>query len=128
MDWKQELLKRLDALSDKLGTTGAHLWAVLVRQASLEGGMNIGDAVILVVLAVVGYHFAKHCYRKYVEANKNNNGYSSKGDGWCFGYIALGIVSGALVIIATCIAHQGLLSLLNPEYFALSRIIETFGK
>ena len=36
MDWKAELLKRLDALAAKLGTTAGNLWQIYVAQARVE--------------------------------------------------------------------------------------------
>lgn len=126
MDWKQELLKRLDALAEKLGTTGAYLWAVLYRQARLEGMADTADAIFLGILTYIAYHVAKTCYKKYQE--KSEKGHYSSGDAWMAGTIILSVVGTAFSVWSFCVLHSAVLESLNPGYYALEKILQTLGK
>lgn len=127
MDWKQELLRRLDALADKLGTTGAYLWATLYRQARLEGLADGADAIFLGVLTYIAYRMAKGCYEKYKE-KKEAGHYSSAGNGWMAGVITLSIVGTGFSVWSFCVLHNAVLECLNPGYYALEKVLQTIGK
>lgn len=68
MDWKQELLKRLDLLADKLGTTSTFLWHVLVKQAIAVGVADGIVALVCIVVAVLGVNFWKYADKKREDA------------------------------------------------------------
>jgi hypothetical protein len=48
-----EIIKRLDALAEKVGATGEYLWRVLVRGEIVAGIVYIGVAVFLGTVALV---------------------------------------------------------------------------
>jgi len=123
MDWKQELLKRLDALADKLGTTGAYLWQVLVRQAVLGGVADSVVAVFLGVAAYLAFKYARYCYGKYIESSQKDRYYPS--EGWIAGYILLGIACAGLALASTLVAHDAILELMNPAFYALKEVLSS---
>lgn len=117
MDWKQELLKRLDSLGAALGNTGAHLWEVLVRQSI---AMGVADAILALICLVAMFVFLRYA-RKCWLLSENRQG-----------YIAL----TGLLIVGTCITffafgvntYSATLELINPEYYALEKVLQTVGK
>jgi len=60
----QELLKRLDALADKLGTTVDELWPMLVQHTYIESVLTMVSAIFGLILAAVPAYFCLRLYRK----------------------------------------------------------------
>jgi hypothetical protein len=124
MDWKQEILKRLDVLAEKLGTTAQYLWSVLVKQGTIEGISDIFVGVIFLIGLIIGIKLLKFCIK---EGPKHR---SEKCNDWQGPYI-FGSFVGTVMIIAGTIGfttwiYYGLQALLNPEYYALQKLIELF--
>lgn len=116
MDWKAELLKRLDAIGEKLGVAANHLWAVLVRQ-----GVAVGIEDCLIGLVWLGLWIAALAISAKIRA------YGRKEDDGDFifgGYTALAI--GQLLLIgAGTYLFSGIVELYNPEFYALQQILST---
>lgn len=117
MDWKQELLKRLDAVAAKLGTTTEYLWKVLVKQGYVEGIAQLVSIPALLLLAYMGYRLSKKLYQM-----GEDDGWNGPGPVFGSAFLYLGI--GAAIFLAMGNAYFGLLQLLNPEYFALRQILQ----
>lgn len=102
----QTIEKTLSVLSEKFGTTIQHLWAVLVRQAVIEGIFNL--VVVIVLLGTIPFmvRWAKWLIKEEAD---------SQWIGWC-------IVALIQFIFLACSAYAAL-SLLNPEYYALKQIL-----
>lgn len=123
MDWKQELFKRLDALAEKLGTTAAYLWSVLVRQAVAEGVGSLVTAVAMMVGVVVLIKLAGKA-QKHKLGDVNNDGFFNEFVGW---FLLPAAATGAFAIGIACLI-DGFQHLYNPAYFALHEILNTLGK
>jgi len=122
MDWKQELLKRLDSLAEKLGTTGAYLWQVLVRQGRVEGIADLVTAGLLGIIIFCLYKTIQLFHRK-AEAEDTFDDF-----GWIVGQIIAGI-SLVLATVFLCVAlYNGILEIANPEYYALHEVLQTIAK
>ncbi len=117
MDWKQELIKRLDALAAQLGTTGAYLWEVLVRQAKISGYTDLGCTVFLGALTYAGYKMARILWDKHEEDG-----------GYAVGAVLIGCVSVGISIWTVVTLQVAVLELSNPSYYALEKILQTVGK
>jgi hypothetical protein len=118
MDWKQEMIKRLDALADKLGTTAAYLWSVLVKQAWLNGIDDLMAVGFLTVLAITFFRYSNKCF---VKAKKGDDSY----------YVGAYILRVAMFIaigIAIACFSDGIQHFINPAYFALHEVLETLEK
>jgi len=118
-DLTAEILKRLDVLSEKLGTTATHLWAVLVKQAYITGIADSVAAGFMLFLVVVGYKLLK---AGWVAAVK---------DHW--DDFPVRVIAGVLLVVVCavlfgCSVYSAVLELGNPEYFALHEILTVFGK
>ena len=116
MDWKQEILKRLDALADKLGTTAAYLWAVLIRQAKIEA---ITDILWIVLVIGIVYGVVRWTINYYTRHDELMDGEPKEGIplvvAWIIGAICIGFGIACLFELPTLI--------LNPEYWALQQIL-----
>ena len=108
----EELLKRLDLLAAKLNVTATVLWAALIRQARVEA---IQDTVWSVLLLFTVAGLVKFIYWRYRCEDGRDD----------FGVVVAAAV-GAIglffmfLMIASCIPTEAL----NPEYFALTRLLE----
>lgn len=122
MDWKQELLKRLDALAGQLGTTAGYLWHVMVRQAYIEGITDCVLAMLFTVVTITGYRLT----RRALEIPNKSDSY--QGEYWPDkkqGLFWPSIVVGSLAAIFSLVSLTfGIQELLNPEYFALRGLVE----
>ena len=104
----------LDALAERFGATGAHLWELMIRAKIIEGWLNLLGAV---ACAVVIYgcrrfylrHTTKHAEDPYYDAT-------------VFAF-PLGIVSAIAAIVGTVAFFCGLFLLLNPEYAAIRSLV-----
>lgn len=104
-----EILKRLDALAAKLGTTAQHLWAVLVREARIEAYEYVAWATLWLVLGAVAAYRFRCCF---------------KSDDLGGPAIFCAIVATLFFLIA-CGCLAGLPGmLLNPEYWALQQVLK----
>lgn len=121
MDFKQELLTRLDALAAKLGTTGAYLWSVLVRQAYLQGVVDLIEAIICFVVCVVCVYFFKKFLPKTMETSFN--------DGFYFLSVMVAAITFCFsLLLGISLLSDSIMELNNPAYYALHEVLQTLGK
>lgn len=108
----EELLKRLDLLAAKLNVTATALWSALIRQARVEA---IQDTIYSVVLLLAVGGLIKLIYWRW----KSDDGRDD--DGLVVtAAIAAAVFFFLFLMIASCIPTE----FLNPEYFALTRLLE----
>jgi hypothetical protein len=110
-----EIFKRIDALAAKLGVTASQIWAVLVKQARIEAVEDICWALFWFLLAGLLSRMAWHAHKKDEE---------SSGEVIVFGVITAVVCIG--VGMAFIAGTPGMI--LNPQYWALKRLAEAFGK
>jgi predicted membrane channel-forming protein YqfA (hemolysin III family) len=106
-----EFLKRLDALAAKLGTTGEHLWGVLLRQARIEAW---SDLMLFVFALIVGC-LSCFVFLKISERDDSN-------DFVPLAAICILLAIGALAFVVE-LPGAILTEFLNPEYWALKHIL-----
>lgn len=123
LDWKSELLKRLDVLAEKLGTTANYLWHVLVKQGLTEGIILTGLSIVCFVVAYKGYKLLMWSFKEGPSSVKEGS------DEWAGRYIFSAIVGTALTIVGICCGlsymYYGLQWAINPEFYALEKLFET---
>lgn len=121
MDWKAELIKRLDALAEKLGTTGAYLWSMLVKQAYYTGIQDAIWAAAFLIVAILGYKGVRYSYTKSCADHYG-------AEGWVYGVVfgCIGVV--ACVGLFLGFSTEAIKEIANPGYYALKQILETVGK
>lgn len=126
MDWKQEVLSRLDAVAAKLGTTTTYLWQVLVKQAVVQGGISLADALGLGILFYITYRVGKYTVKLAI-GNPEGRYHDESG----YWYIATGVCAIAAIIFVMQGIDAGtdaMAHFINPQYYALHEVLQALGK
>lgn len=117
----EKTIAALNALADKLGTTGEYLWNVLISQAIIS---SIVDLVVLVGLYLLAWMW-------YLVVKKNTTVPSDSGmyprANWNDDFTSLAWVSvfiGVAIVVLITFSHADIIisGFINPEYWALNRI------
>lgn len=114
----EALAKILTQLSDKFGTTSAHLWEVLLRQAKIDAIENILAIIFTFIIALWAVVVVMKQYKK-----------SGKEDAWQFVLdepliILLLIVCTVPFIIVLFVCGVNVIdALANPEYHSLHELL-----
>lgn len=118
MSLTEELLKRLDLLAAKLGTTAQYLWGVYVKQAQVEVVCSL-ITILICLLVCAGVAVALFKLRALPWTD-------SYGEPTVAGVLR-GLLGGSIAAVAFTIivcTVSGLPTLLlNPEYWALQQIV-----
>ena len=109
---QEEILTRLDALTEKLGVAAQELFAIYVRQAPLEFADVVG---VVIGLAVVGLLFKYSLSRMAQEDQFDDSGWFMVVILSC---IAL-LIFGVFVVAESTEAVK---AVLNPEYYAITHL------
>ncbi len=113
----QQVSEVLDVLAEKFGTTAAHLWEVLVRQAYVEGGLGVLAALFFSILSA---YALKVLLPRAIAANEKARWPDAFTQGLVYG---AALLSG--LVAFACVLKIGYF--LNPEYFALQEILKAVG-
>lgn len=109
---KEDAVKLLRELADKLGTTTEYLWGVLVNQGPISGAFAIITFLLLLCLSIAFTFFAK----KVIESKSE--------DGWM---LLLSVIAIAFILVTiiygTNALRDGIYGILNPEYWALLQLL-----
>ena len=109
----QNINEILDALAARFGTTGVHLWEVLVRQQIIEGVYAIGW--------LIGAGIFSYLYYKLLKYFHSQDG--TYWDDWQVGTsCGLGVILGIIIIVAIAMTYD-MLGLINPEFYALKVLL-----
>lgn len=118
----EQLTTLLTALAEKLGTTVEYLWSVLLKQAYIEGILNIIYCIITIIIFIVSYKYAKYFSSKWKEWNDN---YEAEE---IFPTIILVILIVSTLIVLGMTIFQfiptAITTFNNPEYWALKEILK----
>lgn len=119
MNEKTEQLIR--ELAEKLGTTGEHLWSVLVKQAQLSSAVDCVCLCILAAVCIFGYRIT---LERTKDGGPWNDGYGSSALPWILWAV---LTLGALTFL--CSVASGIVAgFINPEYVALREILQSIKK
>jgi hypothetical protein len=112
----QELLKRFDALTAKIGEAGGTAWGWYVRQSVIDGAEALAVAGVLLAAAVFCLWFGTKLRRTADKVTIDSG--RSLHEVWWLG----SAIAGAAAVFFTA---NGLDLLLNPSYWALQRLLGT---
>jgi divalent metal cation (Fe/Co/Zn/Cd) transporter len=118
-----KLAEGIASAADALSVPAAEVWRIYVRQSFVIGITEIAMAIGFAVLMVVGVRFCRYCKVQYDEKTSASNGYSSAGDGWLAGGVIGGVITGLLIIPLMLSLAAGIPQLLNPEFYAIERLL-----
>jgi len=126
----------IDALAKNLGVAAEHVYKVLVQQQLAEGIGGLLVSLLINIVCILVLSKLVKVYRN-AEYREIEFGFSMKkvpqnkqaefvymGDGvpfWVFGILSI-IVLGIMIPIA----HDFVLRLINPEYYAIKEIMDVF--
>lgn len=132
-DWKTEVFKRLDVLGEKLGVAAGHLWYVLVRQGYAEAIASLVICVLLMLVIVMMLKMVIPAWKQglafSLEQGSDKIRYPKDWPPRILFPVILGTgISIISFVVLAVNAYAGVMYLVNPEYFALQKILEVFGK
>ena len=111
----KEATELLKGLAETMGTTTEYLWLVLLKQAPIQGALNIIEYLIGGLLLFGSYKIACLAHKLVQEDNWDESAYV-----WL---IIPGVIS-IYLLIAMVIQFDHLVTpFLNPEYWALNKIL-----
>ncbi|MEW6016513.1 MAG: hypothetical protein AB1760_00400 [Pseudomonadota bacterium] len=114
----QQITLILDELAKRFGATAEHLWAVMVKQQVVRGGVDLAVAGFFLLLLVAA------CVAE-VWAVRHDDGLHDASETVGTAALLVGIPSLFLFVTA---AAYGTFALLNPEYYALQSILRALGR
>lgn len=116
-----KLAEGIAGAAEALEVPAQEVWRVYVTQSY---AMGIAELVVSLFCAVgvgVMVKLALWCKEGYCAVERER--YSSAGDGWVVGGV-LGTASAIFLYIPTILClHDGLLYLINPEFYAIERLL-----
>jgi hypothetical protein len=117
----EETLALIDKLATKIGTTGEHLWGVLLKQAPISSTIEL---LILLSTVFFTYRFSKYV-RKHTKRYNEEGGYNA--ECWCeevrmVSLIALGCSYFGIILYLMFGFTDMLSGFFNPEYWAFLKI------
>ncbi|MBS4173485.1 hypothetical protein [Bacillus sp. FJAT-49736] len=136
---EKTISKYIDALSKKLGVAAEHIYSTLYKQAIVMGIVELICGAIMLVGLVISIRFVYNVFTKSKYEKKDDKYYSTDEpintyakikdsdfveDGLIW-YVAAFVWIVMLVIIFIAIP-DGLLHVLNPNYYSLKEILDTF--
>lgn len=107
----------LTKIADQLGTTVEHLWGVLLRQATISSVVN---TILFIGLFVALVWTFKVIRRNVKEGSLEEEGMVICYVGWYFSAMTV-------CIVFLCLASVIIAGFINPEYWALKRLMGMIG-
>lgn len=115
----EQLWQRLDLLAERMGVTAAHLWDVLVRQAYV----NAVEAGLFLALVLAAAAALRRWWRWWLGIERE----WERTDKLLPLAIATAVVAAAGLAAVAC-AIDALGGVLNPEYYALSKVLSALSQ
>ncbi len=116
----KEIAPLLEKLAGQLGTTTEYLWGILIKQAPINSLISIFQYFILFIITYIGWKIFKKAYKMADDEN------------WDDLWLILPVLVGLTFIILWISCFFSLTStingFINPEYWALNRILEIIKK
>lgn len=116
----------LTQLAEKLGTTAEFLWAILIRQAFVDGVVNTALIVGWLILGVVLWKF--HVY--LCETPETTSGYKPTRYEDLEALAVVPMMVGAIIFVMCSffvilgLFPDAVTAFVNPEYMALDRVLK----
>jgi Ca2+/Na+ antiporter len=117
-----EIIRLLDELQRRLDGPGRYVFDLAVRQVFLDGVLSLVVGLVLLLAAAFALRWSYRTHTRDVEANKERDWMHTHSSESPFFVAIGGIVAAVLCAMAL---RAALTNLLNPEWAALTRIIET---
>lgn len=122
MENEKLVIDAVTVLANKLGTTGTHLWEVLVRQAPVSSIVSMSFYVIGIFLMIIGW---KSVF-KLLKMSDNPKMDSETCQSIAIFISLISFVISILLLLNIDSINIWISGLVNPEYWALQNVISTF--
>jgi len=106
----------LDALAQRFGSTGAHLWSVVVRQQIISAWYNVALWLVFLIATPIAVRWL---WRRADEREDREGAYDEGAVALRVAAVIAGIIGVGVVLFALPLER-----LLNPEYAALADIMK----
>lgn len=109
-------------LAAKLGTTSEYLWGVLLKQAAIQGWIMLLQYSVTLIVLVAFFRFRSRlsaAWHSWVEAEEVSA---------VVGIVVIGLVMTIWLIACVFTVESMLTAFLNPEYWALERVLSAVKK
>lgn len=120
-----QTMKLVEDLAQKLGTTAEYLWQVLLKQAPISATINLLYFLLVIISGVVLYKLHRH-FSKTVE-NGNYSIYDDREEVVIVPMLIGCLVWGVLFIVCLICLGGTINGFVNPEYWALDKILSVYG-
>ena len=110
----------LEVLATKLGVTADHLWGVLVKQAYVNATMTAIQEILIVLIGVALWKVHKFLSS---EEGRDESRYSEHEGLAGLPMIISGMIFAILVVCGFFCLDQIATGFINPEYYALNKIL-----
>lgn len=114
-----EVLQLIETLAAKLGTTVEYLWAVLLKQAFVSATISVIFIAFTIICGI--FLFAFHL--QFSRQQDSRYSIYEESDTTCIVMGLLGIVYVGLFIGAVINVENVIIGYLNPEYWAVSQLL-----
>lgn len=115
---QNEILKRIDLLAEKLGTTSEFIMETIANGIFIT---SITRFICCILIFIVSTLFAKHAISQLINnKNKLNEGAKTM-------FSTMSIVTGTVSCITGLIAMKALIEMSAPQYYALHEIFNIFN-
>lgn len=115
-----ELTKYIDQMAAKLGVAASHVYEIVIRQTVISGIVNTVLQVFIMIAIYVAFRKGwRYSRDKWREWDDHDNAFLAT-TVWVVG----GIVCGAAFIGCLITLPNAIMSIFNPEYYAIKTILE----
>lgn len=119
----EKLSEAVKVMADKLGVAAEKLYPILIKQAYVEGYINLFYAIMCLLLALVVILIVKHLLKKR-NMYKQTNKYNSEDDTYAYGALFASFIATILIVITAGCANWAVRALYNPEWYAIKMILD----
>jgi hypothetical protein len=122
---EEKTTQLLEQLAAKLGTTTEYLWGILINQAKYDALVSI---IQMSFMAIIIYTTIK-LHIKFSKKDKDGkNEYYYKEDLLTIPMIFASIISLLSIVFFLTEFNSLIISICNPEYWALNKVLSIFNK
>jgi len=111
--------KLIEQLAQKLGTTSAYLWSVLIKQAPIDATITLIQVIIIIITGSVLYK----AHKRFCN-DDNKISYYNQEEILVFPMFVVAIIWGVFVIASFFCIGDIINGYLNPEYWALHHVLD----
>jgi hypothetical protein len=105
----------VEMLAEKLGTTTAYAWDVLLKQSNIEKIKYFSIMLVLFVVILGGFFGLRYLTYRWYESNDDEL--------ILIGWVVYGVLSLIMGVFITGCGSELITLWLNPEYWALTQLL-----